>query len=156
MEKPVELDENTFILRYGKTLRTFGLGLPTIFIVFIGIIGLENTPQNKDDVTSYFWLLGMSMLFLLYFYLEFFRVKIIVNDENIIATTPWKGTRNFSWKEIEKVSFSPTFQWLKLRTYNKKTLYISLYITGFDEFKRKMMDRLQIPKYQEALDKMDG
>jgi len=52
MEKPVELDENTFILRYGKTLRTFGLGLPTIFIVFIGIIGLENTPQNKDDFTA--------------------------------------------------------------------------------------------------------
>jgi hypothetical protein len=155
MEKPVEMDDNSFLLRYGKTLRAFGIGLPSFFILFIGIMGFENMPQNHDDIKSYFWLLGMSLLLLLYFYLEFFHVKIIVSNENIIATTPWKGTRKFSWKEIEKVSYSQKFQWLKLKTYNKKTLYISLYISGFDEFKRKMMDKLQIPKYQEALEKMN-
>ena len=156
MEKPIELDEKAFLLKYGKSLRIFGIGLPLLFIIFIVMAGFGNPPQKDDDIKSYLWLLSMAMLFLLYFYLEFFRVKIIVSDKIIIATTPWKGTREFYWKEIEKVSYSPTFRWLKLKTYNNKTLYISLFITGFDEFIRKMMDSLQIPKYQEAMDKMDG
>ena len=155
MEKTIELDEKAFLLKYGKSLRIFGIGLPLLFIIFIIKAGSENPPQNDDDIKSYIWLLCMAMMFLLYFYLEFFRVKIIVNDKYIIATTPWKGTREIYWQEIEKVTYSQTFRWLKIKTYNNKTLYISLFITGFDKFIREMMDRLQIPKYQEAMDKMD-
>lgn len=64
MEKPVKIDKTSIILQYGKSLRTFGIGLPLIMIIFIILVGFENPPLNDEDVKNYLLLLSMPFPFL--------------------------------------------------------------------------------------------
>lgn len=154
-EEPRKIGKNGVLLEYGRTIKVFGMSLSIFFLVFIAVMGIKDPPDD-GEMGLFYTVLGIPLTTLTYFYLEFFRVRILLTDETITASTPWRGTRYYKWEEIQEVSYSPVFRWLKIKFYNKKTLYVSEFITGFGEFIRKMMDKVPIPKYQKALDRMDG
>ncbi len=150
-EKPIQLDNNSILLRYGKSMRIFGIGFPLIILGFFIYAVMSKPPKDNNDIKAAIALFCMPFLFLLYFYLEFFKVKIIVNDTKIIATTPWQGSREYFWSEISEITYSPSFRWFRIKSKDKKTLYISTFISGINEFFEKVVKLLPPQVYDKVL-----
>jgi len=155
-EKPTPLEDNSLLLRYGKAIRIFGIGMPLFLLGFFIYAILNGPPNAHEGVKSLIVLLCLPFPFLLYFYLEFFKVKIIVNDQKIIATTPWQGRREYLWSEIDEITYSPSFRWFRIKAKGKKMLYISTLISGIDGFWEKTTHLLPSTTYEKALKKLQG
>jgi hypothetical protein len=154
-EKPIQLENNAILLQYGKSMRTFGIGFPLILLGFFIYVIMNKPPKDQEHLKAAIALFCMPFPFLLYFYLEFFKVKIIVEDKKIIATTPWRGTREYLWSEINEITYSPSFRWLRIKAKDKKMLYISTLISGINEFWKRATKQLPLATYEKALKELN-
>ena len=154
-EKPEKIGDDSILLQYGKALKILGIGFPLIFLGFLIYVVIERPPKTIDDLQASIFLLCFPLPFLAYFYLEFFKVKIIINNQSISATTPWRGAREYHWSEIEEITYSPSFRWFRIRVKNNKPLYISAFISGANEFLNRMTQLLPKRVYQKALEKLE-
>ena len=138
------------VLQYHPLIKWGCMGL-TIFSA-LGLTAL----LFKVPIRSNNELIGVVCLFLalalfgLYFYIEFFTVKIFVGELGIVGTSGWRGTREYTWDEIDQITYSPSSMWFTIKSKQNVPLRIHAMISGVSEFQAYYEAMLPEEKWSKA------
>lgn len=128
------------VLRYDRSMKMIGV----VSVIFWASLIVIMLTTSKQDI---FWplmiFLGFGIISL-WLTIEAFFVKISYDDTCITASSPWRGTRNILWEEIESASYNSTLQWYVCHTKNKGDLRLSPYLSGLAEFMNELRGRLSV------------
>ena len=151
--KPIKTDDGGYLIQYAKALKIFGLALPGLMISSVIALLIYSPIKNSEDAIAVAFLFAFFGLFAAYFYIEFFTVKIHVGPNGIQGTSGWRGKREYSWDEIEAISYSHNSMWFKLTADNKAPLRIHAMISGIDQVLLHFEKYVPQEKWIEAFEK---
>jgi hypothetical protein len=151
--KVVMNSEGAYILRYSNAIKWSCMGM--VLFSFFGLTALliKNPIKDDGDFSAVVGLYVAILIFGAYFYIEFFTVKILVSKNGIIGASGWRGTREYSWQEIDEISYSPASMWFKVSSRSKAPLRIHALITGIDTFQKFYIENLPEEKWVNAHNK---
>jgi len=145
--KPIEAGNGDILLTYSTTIKWFCVGLSIFGLGFFSYIGVTMPLETESDKYAFAGVIAMLLLGLLYFYIEFFTVKIILRKSGISGTSGWRGFREYVWTEIDHISYSPRSMWFTISASNKAPLRVHGLITGIDIFQDHVMSNLPKDKW---------
>lgn len=148
--KPIETEDGGYFLEYAKAIKGFGIGFILLTLGGLVFLLFQAPIKDKGDLYSVFFLLGFFGLFAIYFYIEFFTVKIWVGPTGVRGTSGWRGKREYTWDQISKITYSPLSMWFKISSSNIPPLRIHAMITGVDKLQAQYMQNLPEEKWKSA------
>ena len=151
--KPIESENGDIVLTYANSIKLLGVVLSIIAIGGTTLILFKDPVKTESDKQAIILMYVFSFLFAVYFYIEFFTVKIILKTNGIEGTSGWRGKRSYKWSEITNISYSPLSMWFKISALNKRPLRVHGMITGIDKFQNHFMTNLPVAKWKSAYDK---
>lgn len=145
--------EGAYLLSYSNAIKWSCMGM--VIFSFLGLTSLliKNPIKDDGDFSAVVGLYVAILIFGAYFYIELFTVKILVSKNGIFGTSGWRGTREYSWQEIEEISYSPASMWFKVSSRKSAPLRIHALITGIDTFQKFYIENLPEEKWIEAHNK---
>lgn len=148
--EPIEATEGVYTLCYSNYIKWGCMGL-----VIFGSVGLTallfKTPiKDSGDLIAVLSIYGALFLFGIYFYIEFFTVKILVSDFGVSGTSGWRGERTYTWEEIDEISYSPTSMWFKISSSKSPPLRVHALISGISVFQKLYVEKLPQEKWVKA------
>jgi len=151
--KPIKTEGGEYVLEYANTLKLFGLAFPIVLFAGLTIALYLKTPTNSEGVIAAACIFLVISVFAIYFYIEFYTVKIIVGTNGIRATSGWKGLRVYRWSDIQKLSYSENSNWFKLTANEKPSLRISTMISGLDQMLAHFEEHVPQEKWAGAFER---
>lgn len=150
--KPIKTADNGYLLQYATTIKVFAV----IFILLLlsGLLFLllkfPSSLNIKKDPLPVIFIIGMIITIALYFYIEFFTVKIWVGPAGIRGTSGWRGKREYTWQEIDEISYSSQFMMFKISSKNKTPIRVSALLSGLDMLRKFYTENLPQEKWHLA------
>ncbi|MCJ8271056.1 MAG: hypothetical protein MJK04_16850, partial [Psychrosphaera sp.] len=111
-----------------------GLGLVCLLfaVVLLYVFLTESYQVDKPgETTALIGLLTVLGLFAFLFVLEGFFVKGFCNKSTVHFMTPWTGTKDEKWQDIESVKFNVWCQWLVITFRSGKIIRLTPYLQGW-------------------------
>ena len=128
------------ILEYGPALRW----LFPVFAIGFGILYVVTTEINpagiEDPGGKLFWPTVLIEAIALVGILETWVVKIELSEYGIVSRSPWTGTRQLNWGQIEDVSFSEGWQWFVVRGVGGAQIYLHVLLSGLQAFHATLLE----------------
>lgn len=140
--KPIKTTDGGYFLQYATSIKAFGIGLIVLIIGGLTYVSLNTPIKDNGDLVAAVFTFVIFLIIALYFYVEFFTVKIWVGPFGIRGTSGWLGKREYQWHEIKKITYSPVFRWFIVSSSNKNQLRVSAMITGVDKFQEIFKEHL--------------
>jgi hypothetical protein len=131
--EPVEADEHWTLIEYSDGLKAFGLFLPGSALLGLTVVLFLFPIKDIADALSFAGLFSFFGLLAIYFYIEFFTVKIQIGPKGVKGNSMWRGRRVYTWSEIENISFSHSSMWFTLTAKEKPPLRIHAMIPGINQ-----------------------
>lgn len=137
-------------LRYSTPLRVFAwltaLGIPALLVGVMIYLPLRdpNAPFLAGSLMLSFGLIGGLLL------LETERTRITLTEEGIHSVSPWRGVREFPWKQVGDVSFSILNRWFILTDLQGQKIRVSCFLVGIRTFVAKLKEHVPPEKYVRA------
>lgn len=153
--RPVTTDDGGCILAYAKPLKWFGLAVPAFMMGGLVSLIVMKPIESVANIKLLLFVFLFVSLAAVYFYIEFFTVKIRVGLAGIEGYSWWRGRRRYTWSEIEKITYSPWSMWFKVSAGNKAPLRIHAMVSGIPEFKKCFLENLPEEKWVSADEKSD-
>jgi hypothetical protein len=148
--KPLQNDLGEFVLRYSPVIKWSCMGLIIFASLGLTFLLLKNPITDDGDFIAVISMFVALALFGLYFYIEFFTVKILVSENGIRGTSGWRGKREYSWSDIDEITYSAMSMWFKVSAKDKAPLRIHAYISGIDTFQKYYTENMPEKKWSKA------
>lgn len=151
--KPIETEDGGFLIEYAKALKIFGFALPGVMLVGLVVMLFFSPIKDSGDAIAVAGLFAFMGLFAVYFYIEFYTVKIHVGPNGIRGTSGWRGKREYTWDEIDNITYSNNSMWFKLIAKDKAPLRIHAMISGINKVLSHFEKHMPQEKWIEAFEK---
>jgi len=147
--------DSKYTLSYPLILKIFTIIFSVVTLGGLTYLACIYPIQSQNDKLSLIGLYIFTVLFSVYFYIEFFTVKITVSSLGIKGKSGWKGERNYLWPEINEISYSPASMWFKITAKNKPSLRIHALISGINIFQQYFIEYMPEEKWLSAYEKFN-
>ena len=148
-----ETEDGVYLLEYAKALKVFGIIMPIVPFSLIIIVLIRDSISDTKDLYLAILVITLLILFVIYFYIELFTVKVWVGRTGIRGTSGWRGYREYKWNQISKITYSKWSMWFKILSEGKKSLRIHAMISGIDKFQEHYIRYLPEEKWNSAHEK---
>jgi hypothetical protein len=129
-------------LRFGLFMKSLGLVCLLFSIVPLFVLLTGSYQVNKSgETTALIGIVagfGIGAIFIL---AEAFFVKGTYNDTGIVFSTPWSGTKEEKWDDLESLYFSNSIGWYVLKFKSGKVIRLSTYLGGYSYLLQFLQDR---------------
>jgi hypothetical protein len=127
-----------YVLEYGRAMR----GLAAFFaLICAGLAVTSLFVSSRDRIYVISMAVGFTAL-TLPLLLEFFRVRIIFDDESIYCFSPWRPFRLIPWSAVTSRYFSQAAQWHVIETTSYGRIRLPVYLSGIQTFLETMDKKL--------------
>ena len=121
-------------LRYGMfifllAISCFAFSLFAVWLFF-------NDNDIHEKASEFYSVIGLFLGFgvaAFACFSEYFKVKGNFTVDGIEFHTPWTGTKNESWNDLESVKFNESMYWYILKFKSGKKVRLSSYLLGHGE-----------------------
>ncbi len=151
--KATKTTDGGYVLRYSETIKWSCMGLVIFGTVGLTYLIFKHPIKDEGDLIAIISMYSALALFGAYFYIEFFTVKILISENGIKGASGWRGAREYSWGEINKITYSPTSMWFKISSEEIPPLRIHALITGVEIFQKYYIENLPEEKWIKAHEK---
>jgi hypothetical protein len=134
VRREARLDSGKHVLEYGTAMRwsaaffaviCVGLAVTSLFVPF-------DVRIEVMLMAVFFTALTLPLL------LEFFRVRIVFDDESIHCFSPWRSSRCIPWLAVTARHFSRAAQWHVIETTGYGRIRLHIYLSGIQTFLETM------------------
>ena len=151
--KPIEATDGVYTLCYSNHIKWGCMGLIIFAVVGLTALLFKSPIKDNGDLIAVLSMYGALFLFGLYFYIEFFTVKILVSDSGVTGTSGWRGRRTYAWEDIKEITYSPTSMWFKISSSKAPPLRVHALISGISVFQQLYIEKLPQEKWVKAQEK---
>lgn len=122
------LQQDRLVLRYPRHQR-LGMTVLCATLLSIMVTPLFFFPvEDAEDIAGVSVLFGLFAVITVPSMLEFWGTRLVANDAGLHATSLWRANRFIPWADIERIDFSPTLQWFRLRTRSQGIVRLHVYL----------------------------
>ena len=144
-ETAIKISDDAYVLHYARGLKVFGIALPLLLLILF-TYAILFLPREEGDGWVVFLAFLIPIVSWVYFYLEFHKVKIVVDNQGISAFTPWLGYRQYLWNEIDQIIYSDNNGFFKVLARNKRSLRVCTLLSGIDIFQEMALKHMPLEK----------
>jgi len=118
-------------LKYGWGMQLLGWGC--MAFVALAVYAFFYDLDAREDPAEFYSIIGLFFGFgagAIYSFGEYYKVKGKFDREGISFHTPWTGSKNEKWSNLEQVSFNTTASWYVLKFRSGKIIRIHSLLGG--------------------------
>lgn len=146
--------DGTIILKLSKAIEIIGI-VAIIVSIIIAVIATMGSVKTKEDLycvlalIAFFIVLGVPLI------LIYRNYRVEVTNEKLIYSNMFGKIVEFSWYDLDKITFHQASQEFHLKSGNKK-ITVYLYVVGLQDFLQIVKEKVNESIYLEALIKYEA
>lgn len=147
--RKVETPHVLAVLRHGSALRVLALVLalapPMLMIFAVGFFSWRNDATLTQAGAAFLATSLLAGLLLV----EAVKVQIVLTEDGITRTSPWRGTTTLRWSDIERIRYSAVNRWFVVQSATA-TIRVSRHLVGLRAFAAAVRQRVPADRWTSA------
>jgi len=115
--------------------------LPVGLLILSGAMHFGIVEASQKDLKVAIFAFALLFTLALSIHLEFSKVSIEYDDDEIHTSSPWRRSRRTPWSDVSSVKFAPSYQWYEVKTQNNGTIRCHMYLSGLRVFLEELEER---------------
>ncbi|MCL2570420.1 MAG: WGR domain-containing protein [Firmicutes bacterium] len=143
-----ENDPRDFVMRTGKGIQLFFLGVAVILAVIVGLTLFTDLGANNADDQIFALIVAMTLAFVLFMILLVRRLNIIVKGDNVTVSTIFGRAREFDFRNIagaHEITIDGSMGTLSIKVIDptgaEDKFSVRPYMTGLETFLLRMIEQ---------------